>query len=183
MKGIGCVISGFVNAGEYQKGDPIFVGPMKDGTFTKATVRSIHIARTDVDRAFAGHTACFAISSNSKFRTKRSPFPTKRGMVALKEVPDSGAVRSFKADLVMLRGEPVTVTKDRFHATAHILHLKQSVKVVDIIHSNPARGVKKGPGGSGLVMRPGDQARVTFHTVGGAAVRTTISICIVFPCR
>ena len=170
VKGIGCVLSGFVNAGEYHKGEPIFVGPMKDGTFAKVTVRSIHVAQTDVDRVHAGHSACFAVSSLTKSKTKRMSV-AKRGMVALKEMPESSATRTFKADLVMLRGEPVTVTKGRFHATAHILHLKQAVKVKDICSCNPARAVRTGSvSDTAMVMRPGDQARVTFQAIGGAVV-------------
>lgn len=167
VKGIGCVISGFVNAGEYHKGEPLFVGPMKDGTYVKSMVRSIHVAQTDVDYTYAGHSACFAISSLTK--SQRSAL-SKKGMVALKEVPDSPAIRTFKADLVMLRGEPVTVTKDQFVATAHILHLKQAVRVTDFTHSNPARVGKNGhvSRDNAMVMRPGDQARVTFQIVGGA---------------
>lgn len=172
MKGIGCVISGFVNAGEYHKGEPLFVGPMKDGTYVKSVVRSIHVAQTDVDYTYAGHSACFAISSLTK--SQRSAL-SKKGMVALKEVPDSPAIRTFKADLVMLRGEPVTVTKDQFVATAHILHLKQAVRVTDFTHSNPARVGKNGhvSTDNAMVMRPGDQARVTFQIVGGAVVSSS----------
>lgn len=178
VKGIGHVLSGFVFSGSYRKGEPLFIGPMKDGTYAKATVRSIHVAQTDVDHTYAGHSACLAISlaKTQRFALTRGGMrQMMKGMVAVKEVPNPPAIRSFKADLVMLRGEPVTVTKGQFNATAHILHLKQSVKVIDFSHSNPANTVdlKHGRVGTStaLVMRPGDQARVTFQTVGGAVVR------------
>jgi elongation factor 1-alpha len=174
VKGIGHVLSGFVFSGTYRKGEPLFIGPMKDGTYAKATVRSIHVAQTDVDYTYAGHSACLAISmaKTQRFALTRRGMGHLKGMVALREVPNPPAIRNFKADLVMLRGEPVTVTKGQFNATAHILHLKQSVKVMDFSHSNPARAGNLKHGrvstDTALVMRPGDQARVTFQTVGGA---------------
>lgn len=175
VKGIGHVLSGFVFSGSYRKGEPLYLGPMKDGTYAKATVRSIHVAQTDVDHTYAGHSACLAISlaKTQRFALARGGVRRMmRGMVAVKELPNPSAIRSFKADLVMLRGEPVTVTKGQFNATAHVLHLKQSVKVTDFSHSNPEHAAnlkqRRVSTDTALVMRPGDQARVTFQTVGGA---------------
>ncbi|CAB9526074.1 GTP-binding protein 1 (Fragment) [Seminavis robusta] len=158
VKGIGCVLSGFVNAGEYRKGEPLYVGPMKDGSYAKVTVRSMHVAQTDVDYTYAGHSACFAISGLTK--TQRTRLNRRKGFVCVTE-KTVAAVRTLTADLVMLRGEPVTMTKGQFRATAHVLNVKACVKVSEIISSSSTVG-----NGSLVVLRPGDRARVQFQVVG-----------------
>lgn len=167
IKGVGTVISGFVNAGEFHKctSGPIHIGPLPNGTYIKAMVRSIQVCRVDVDHVYAGHSACFALSSVSKIQR----MAICKGMVALKELPNPAVVKAFKAEICMLRGEPVTVMKGKYHATAHILHLKKAVKVIDIENSNPANvGAMGGyPEDRASVLRPGDRAIVTFRVVNG----------------
>lgn len=163
IKGVGCVVSGFVNCGEYKKGEPLFVGPMKDGSYVKAVVRSIHVARTTVDHTYAGHSACFALSSV----TKNERTSLARGMVALSALPDPATVRTFTAEIVMLNGMNVTCVKGRYNATAHILHLRKAVKVVDIAHNTNKLGQMRDEASS--VLRPGDQAKVTFKFVTNTA--------------
>ena len=140
---------------------------MKDGSFVKAVVRSIHVARTDVDHTYAGHSACFALSS----LTKKQRTSLRKGMVALVQLPNPTTVRTFQADIVMLKGEPVTVTKGRYNATAHILHLKKTVKVVDILGGSTTGSLGLVREDASFVLRPGNQARVTFKFTGGPAVR------------
>ena len=171
VKGVGSVVSGFVSAGVYHKGDSLFVGPMKDGTYAKATVRSIHVSQTEVDHTFAGHSACFALSGLTK--TQRQSLC--KGLVALARLPDPPTVKTFKAEIVMLRGEPVTATKGTYRTTAHILHLKKAVKLVGIENSAPVGGgFGSVRGDSTLVLRPGDQVRVTFKFLNGAAVSRAV---------
>jgi elongation factor 1-alpha len=159
IKGIGCVVSGFVNAGEYRKGEPLHIGPMKDGTYVKVTPRSMHIAQTDVDYTYAGQSTCFAIAGLNK--NQRTLLKRKKGLVCLKEVPNPPSIRTLTADLVFLRGEPVTMTRGQFRATAHILNVKACVKVTEIVSSTSGLG-----NGSLVVLRPGDRARVRFQVVG-----------------
>ena len=170
VKGVGTVISGFVNTGTYHKGGTLFVGPMKDGTYAPATVRSIHVSQTMVDRTFAGHSACFAVSGLTKSQRR---FLSK-GLVALTKIPDPLTVKTFKADVFMLRGEPVTATKGTYRTTAHILHLKKSVKLIDIENTAPEGGVFGSVtslrNDSTLLLRPGDQARATFKFLNGGGV-------------
>ena len=132
---------------------------MKDGTFVKAIVRSIHVAQTDVDHTYAGQSTCFAISGLSK--NQRTLLKRQKGLVCLKELPNPPSIRTLTADLVFLRGEPVTMTKGQFRATGHILNVKACLKVADIISSSSGLG-----NGSLLVLRPGDRARVKFQVVG-----------------
>jgi elongation factor 1-alpha len=56
VNGVGTVISGFVSRGEWKKGGTIMLGPMKDGRIMEVVPRSAHVARTIVDRAWAGHS-------------------------------------------------------------------------------------------------------------------------------
>lgn len=154
----------------------MFIGPMKDGTYFEAVVRSIHVSQMDVDHTYAGHLACFALGSLPKSRRSS----VTKGMVALTKVPNPPVIRTFQAEIVMLRGEPVTVTKGRFNATAHILHIKRAVKVVDIEPmSSAGRILGQMRDSATLVLRPGDQARVQFKVVNGPAVSSTYFGCTV----
>ena len=176
VKGVGTVISGFVNTGAYQKGDQLYVGPMKDGTYATATVRSIHVSQTLVDYTFAGHSACFAISGLTKSQRRC----LSKGLAALTKLPEPPTVRVFRAEIVMLRGEPVTATKGIYRTTAHILHLKQPVKLIDIQNKTHAGGGlghrAASRGDSALLLRPGDQACATFKFLNGGAV--SVSLCV-----
>jgi elongation factor 1-alpha len=46
VTGIGIIASGFVNTGEWRKGDALHIGPFKDGTYVKTAVKTVHVART-----------------------------------------------------------------------------------------------------------------------------------------
>lgn len=176
VKGVGTVISGFVNAGTYQKGDPLYVGPMKDGTYSIASVRSIHVSQTVVDCTYAGHSACFALSGLTKSQRRG----LSKGLVALTKLPDPQTVKAFKAEIAMLRGDPVTATKGTYRTTAHILHLKKPVKLIDIQNNAHAGGgfgsATAARNDSTLLLRPGDQACATFKFLNGGAVSVWCSV-------
>jgi GTPase len=148
-----------VNAGEYCKGEPLHIGRLKDGSFVKVTLRSMHIAQTDVSYTYAGQSTCFAIAGLNK--KQWALLKRQKGLVCLKEVPNPPSIRILTADLVFLRGEPVTMTKGKFRATAHILNVKACLKVTEIVSSTSGLG-----NGSLVVLRPGDCAKVKFQVVG-----------------
>jgi GTPase len=155
VPGSGFVISGFVNSGQWQKGDRLNIGPLGDGTYVKTSVKSAQVARTSVSKCWAGHTASFAISMT---KDQRRVMKKRKGMVAVKEQPISAAVRSFTADICLLRGEPVTMVVGTYQTMAHILHLRKIVQMVNADLSG-------GSDSSQIVLRPGLKARVTFRFV------------------
>lgn len=162
VAGIGVVVSGFVNTGEWRKGAAFHLGPLKDGTYIKTTVKSVHVARTEVDHVWAGHDACFALSLT---KAQRKMLNARRGVVAL-ETPVQPS-KWFSAEICLMKGDPVTMIKGRYQATAHILHLKRPVRLTSI----EAFDASATYNASEMVLRPGCRAVVTFTFLHGEYVR------------
>jgi GTPase len=147
VPGVGTIISGFVNCGHWRKGDVLHIGPLKDGSNLTVVPKSCHVAQTTVDHVWAGHSACFAIPVKAK---QRGLFRSK-GMVALREpVP---VTRVFKAEVYFVKGTNVTITKGSYVSTLHILHMKESCRVIGI----------HGVDGDKVTIRPNERALVTFE--------------------
>lgn len=111
VAGVGTVLSGFVNMGQYKRGDPIVLGPCKDGTYIQTVAKSLHVAQTSVDRVTAGHSACLAVSLSKAERRMLS----RNGMVILngnnKRPPSSAtSSKTFRAEICLVRGAPNTVS-------------------------------------------------------------------------
>jgi elongation factor 1-alpha len=126
VHGVGTVLSGIVTRGEWKKGEPLYIGPLKDGSIYQTTPKSVHVERTNVDHVYAGHSVCFALPKVPKY--KRSNFT--KGMVALRTtfVP----TRTLTAEMYLLQGKNFTIARGQFQATLNILHNKLAANVVAI---------------------------------------------------
>lgn len=149
VTGVGTVLSGFVNRGEWRLGELLHVGPLKNGKILEVTPKSAHVAQTNVQQVWAGHSACIAVSMSKNERTL-----LRQGMVALKDqfVP----VPSFTAEVFLLKGKTVTISKDHYESTLHILHMKQSARVTNIL-------VVGQEDISEVTVRQGGRATITFE--------------------
>jgi GTPase len=107
---IGIIVSGFVNAQEWRKGDALHIGPLKDGTHVKTAVETVHVDRIEVDRVWAGRDTCFALSLTKSQRKKM--LSTCKGVVAL-QIPVSPS-KSFTAEIFLMKGDPVTMINGRY---------------------------------------------------------------------
>lgn len=152
VHGIGTVVTGFVNAGQWKKGETVFVGPFSDGSYIESAVKSVHIEREEVDHVWAGLSAGFALSLSKEKRKH-----LRKGMVLLKEpVP---ATRSFSADICFLKGKcgGTTIVKGRYETVVHVLHVRQIAKVVDFTSLENEKLSDES------VLRPGNRATVRFE--------------------
>lgn len=156
VPGVGTVISGFVSRGEWNKGEALYIGPLKDGTIFKATPKSTHVAQSFVDRVWAGHSVCFAIPKPPKGRRL---LLSKKGMVAMKEPFQFS--NEFVADIYLTKGQTVTIQKNRFAPTIQLLHNKVTGKVVNIVIRDTIHG--GGLSKEAETIRQGDRATVTFQ--------------------
>lgn len=157
VTGVGLVLSGFVNAGFWNKGDTIFIGPAADGTYIKTTAKSAHVARTSVKRCWAGHSACFAVTLTKE---QRKMFNKRKGLVVVHQpVPTS---RSFTADIYVMKGQSVTMLTGSYRTTAHILHLKRPVRLLSAQNSTCNELA---------VLRLGDQLSATFQFTSAEYIR------------
>jgi GTPase len=147
VRGIGTVVSGFVTRGTWEMGEPFFMGPLKDGSVIQVVPKSVHVAKTCVNKIWAGHQVCFALPKLSRARRRL----LEKGMIAMKQ-PFTPS-RKFLADIYLTKGSTMTVQSGKFETTVHILHMKQTAKVVEIRVNEQNK----------TVIRQGDTARVTFQ--------------------
>ncbi len=152
--GVGTIVSGFVNAGSVRLGENVFVGPLDDGSYMKTTIKGLQISRTNVNSIIAGNSA--GLSSTL---TKNQKKLLRTGMVVLSQ--PKPATRLFEAEMVIIKGHGVdgTTIKVGYETMAHILHLKQHVKVENI----ETIGTVLGGIDDEVVVRPGNRARITFR--------------------
>lgn len=152
IRGIGSVVSGFVNAGQCKKGETVHVGPLSDGSYMQSVIKSIQIDRKEVDHVWAGLSAGFALSLSKENRKH-----LRKGMVILKKpVP---ATRSFLADVFFVggsKGSGTTITKGRYETTVHVLNVKQVARVIDFVSLDGEKLTDED------VLRPGNRATVHF---------------------
>jgi elongation factor 1-alpha len=161
VTGIGIVVSGFVNTGEWKKGEALHIGPLKDGQYLKIAVKTVHVARTEVDRVWAGHDVCFALALT---KAQRKMLGALKGVVALTTpvMPSN----SFTAEICLMKGEPVTMITGRYQTIVHILHQKRTVELTSI-ETHESGSICSGS--EQVVLRPGSRARVTFLFCQGPA--------------
>lgn len=164
VPGVGTVLSGFVNAGSYSKGNVVYVGPTKNGRFIKSTVKSIHAMQTPVDCVYAGHSACLAVNMT---KDERKSLVRRRMFVFDKPVVQPS--RTFVADIVVTKGTPVTMVKGRYEVTIHILHQRPTCRLMDFQTMDGCSNENKNEGAdSKIVLRPGEMARAKFGITDGA---------------
>eukprot|EP00978_Attheya_sp_CCMP212_P025735 scaffold83330_cov45-Attheya_sp.AAC.5 len=157
VQGVGCVVSGFVNAGSVSLGDMIYVGPFEDGTFIKTTVKSFHIARTSVNFISAGVSACIAIPLNKIERKS-----IRNGMVVLTEAV--AGVRTFEAEVCVLKGGNSKTFQVGTETVVHVLNVKQTATVqkIELINNDfitSSLTAKE----DNVVLRPGNRAKIVLR--------------------
>mmetsp|Transcript_12941 Transcript_12941/g.29300 ORF Transcript_12941/g.29300 Transcript_12941/m.29300 type:complete len:168 (-) Transcript_12941:83-586(-) len=136
----------------------MYLGPLKNGTYIKTMAKSIHVAQTSVDQAWAGHSACFAVNLTKAQRKMLTHHQTKKkGMVLLGQEP-TAPVYGFTAEICLSKGDS-TFIKGQTNSTIHILHVKTACRLVDF---DTMAG-----NGTTVVLRPGQRATATFEFLQG----------------
>jgi GTPase len=130
-------------------GETLHVGPLKNGRILEVTQKSAHVAQTEVQKVWAGHSACFVVSVSKNERTL-----LRQEMVALKHpfVP----VQRFAAEVFLVKGKTVTISEDHCESTLHILHMKQAARVTNIFVAGCVNI-------SEVTICHGGQATITFE--------------------
>ena len=83
----------------------------------------------------------------------------QRTLVALKEPIKT--VTTFDAEIYLVNGVNVTVTKDSYVSMLHILHMKEPARIIDIIQAGGNNGSNSD--NDVTTLRPGQGAKVTFE--------------------
>ena len=144
IKGIGIVVSGVVKKGIINKGDTLYIGPIKRN-YSKILIKSIHNNfREEVDKLYAGQGGCFAIKIlNNKEEIKRSMI--KKGMRLTETIKN---YTEFDAEVVILH-HPTTITK-RYQPMIHCCGISQAAKIKKMDKD---------------CMRSGDRSKVHFKLI------------------
>ena len=98
VNGVGTVLSGFVRHGEWNRGELLYIGPLRDGSTFKSIPKSAHVAQTNVDQVWARHAVCFAIPKLP--RNGRAIL--NKYMVAIKEPVTT--TKTFQAEGMLVKG-------------------------------------------------------------------------------
>lgn len=153
ITGVGTIISGFVNAGKVRVGDIVFLGPLNNGSYIKTTIKSAQISGINVSTIVSGNVVGLALTLSKDQRKM-----LRKGMVVL-DTPSPGTTL-FEAEMMMIKGAGVdgTTIKTGYETMAHILHLKQHVRVEKIELLDATNAVD-----DVAVVRPGSRAKITFR--------------------
>lgn len=143
-----------MNAGEWRKGEEIFIGPKSDGSYIKTSVKSVQISGIDTSHVWAGHAAGFALALNKADRKA-----IRKGMVMLKA--PAKPTRFFSADICLLKGEGTTIIKGKYQTVIHVLHVKQTARVIDFTVREGSMFASE----ASSVLRPGMVATVKFQFI------------------
>lgn len=143
IKGIGVVISGFVQQGSIKKDDRLYIGPF-NGRFKEVIIRSIHNNfRTNVDCLVAGQGGCLNIKIVNIKKEMLDFRAIKLGTILIKQ---PFCIRKFDADIQILHHS--TTIKPNYQPFIHCGSVRQSAKICSMNKE---------------LIRTGDKATVTFE--------------------
>lgn len=123
VKGVGLVVNGVILQGSIAVDDLAQIGPFPDGSSKIVRVRSMHVNRVNVRRAFAGQDVCLALA-NVQFED------VEKGMCLLDKSVQARPVREFGARITVLH-HPTTIWKG-YNAVVHIQTVRQTVEFLDM---------------------------------------------------
>jgi elongation factor 1-alpha len=118
VSGVGTVVSGSIKQGVIKKGKELYLGPLRDGRFSKVKATSIEIHHFSVDTAEVGEIIGIALKA-----LEESP---RRGMV-LTEEKNLKPIREFEADIVVLN-HPTKISKG-YEPVLHLETISETVIV------------------------------------------------------
>lgn len=122
----GMLTSGEIHAGQTVKGSHLKIGPLSDGTFIDARVRSIHCKRMDVQSVSAGKYVCLGLPKavdGSKIR---------KNMFAVGANLKPVATWEFWADIKLNSVESMCI-RPGYTPHCYIGHIRQTCKILRIV--------------------------------------------------
>jgi elongation factor 1-alpha len=118
---VGVVVSGTIKQGIVVQNDPVYIGPMEDGTFKKVRIQSIEMHHYRVNKAIAGDIVGIAIKG-------LKATDIARGMILSKKEPS--AVQEFEAEIAILN-HPTRIGIG-YEPVIHMETICEAVKIVGL---------------------------------------------------
>lgn len=122
VRGVGTVVSGLVLQGSVGVDDYVQIGPFDDGSSRIVRVKSIHLHRVSVQRAFPGQDVCLALSNIDYDEVAK-------GMCILDKSQVLKPVRVFRARVTVLH-HPTTIWRG-YNAVIHIHTIRQTAELLE----------------------------------------------------
>jgi GTPase len=145
VPGHSSIVSGMLKSGTVKINDNLLLGPFEDSSYKPVKVRSIHLNYKDLKEAKAGSFICISLKNIQKK-------DIKKGMVLVSDNLDNNvAVKQFIAQIHILHS-PTTI-KEGYQPFVHIEHVRQSVKIIDILNND------------NKILRTGDKATVKLEFI------------------
>ena len=123
VKGVGPIVGGLVLEGVVNVDEEIHLGPFPDGSWRLARVKSIHVNRIPVDRAFAGQEATLALT-NVRYEE------LEKGMAVLDKRSEPRSVWSILARVTILK-HPTTI-KPGYQVVLHLGAIRSTVEFAEM---------------------------------------------------
>jgi GTPase len=153
VPGVGTVVAGTVMKGAIHVGSTMLLGPDRLGEFQPVTIRSIHVQYTDVEIAYPGGSAAFAIRPKGKLRggTNSKRTWVRKGMCLVDPSLCPVSYWEFSAEILILHHQ--TTMSVGYAPIMHCGVVTQTAKITSI---------KSMDGSEMPAMRTGDRAIITF---------------------
>lgn len=141
VPGVGTVVGGNLKRGSVREGDDLMLGPMLDGDFHKATVKTVHRNRLPCRLIQAGQSATVALLNIERESLRK-------GMVLVSPQLSLFSSIEFEADIyVLFHAKQITTG---FQTTIHIGNVRQTVKITKMDKD---------------AIKTNEKALVTFHLI------------------
>ncbi len=145
VEGVGMVLSGIVKSGVATINAHCLLGPDKVKNFKQVVIKSIHVNRTNREKAHSGELACLCVKpvkANEKINRKE----IHRGMVVVETKEKLVPTRVFEAELQVLHNH--TTIKEKYEGVMHCGTIQQTVTIQEIYNEekllrNEDRGLAK----------------------------------------
>ncbi len=123
VKGVGTVVSAFVESGQVTPDTNVVIGPLKNGEFRRVRIKSIQYKRMFVDKAIAGQSATFALKGIKHEEVRK-------GMILhdLSKIPRPAS--RFVADVFVLYHS--TTIRKGYSPVIHCSSIRQAARIIDM---------------------------------------------------
>lgn len=154
VTGHSTIVSGLLKSGKIKVNDNLLLGPYGDSTYKQVKVRSIHLNYRDLKEVKSGSFICLSL----KNVTRRE---IKKGMLLITDDEKLKiSVKQFIAQIHILHS-PTTI-KEGYQPFVHIDHIRQSVKIIEIINMEE-KNINKNI--EDKILRSGDKSIVKLEFI------------------
>lgn len=161
VPGSGTVVAGTLISGTVKLGQTLFLGPDQSGKYVQCTIKGIQRKRMQVDHAYPGQCASFALKKiNRSIITKGMVLISKN--LAIDAPVNSHSCMEFEAEVIILFHSTTLVPN--YQAMMHCGVIRQTVMLKEIITIQDNHSTTSTTNDKNLI-RTGDRAIVRFRFI------------------